>query len=296
MLRTDRLLQRNGDSMENPPADDLAAKIEQFFGVNCGDVERFVGAIGGWVERCRPVIEQFGEALISFHVAFSERMKLYPKLLDEVLPLAKRGWFIPGAIGLSDLAALAELCGNVSAEELDMHIAGLYRADIETQMNALLMEHPNRAFALRPALNAHLRGEYALSIPIFFAHVDGICNEREKRCVFCGNKNKSDRMRELAEKKVMDAKSVIPSNLYDHIIPLFEEMMWLPLSELLPLSYAESDREKNTYLGLNRHTVLHGLALAEYATEENSLKAFSMLSHVASLMAQQKDAATGNEG
>ena len=62
--------------------------------------------------------------------------------------------------------------------------------------------------------------------------------------------------------------------------------MWSSLSEKLPIAYNKKDREKFQYFELNRHMVLHGIADESYATEENSLKAFSLLSFMASLMSK----------
>lgn len=61
-------------------------------------------------------------------------------------------------------------------------------------------------------------------------------------------------------------------------------IIWTSFAEVLPIAYNKSDREKFDYEGLNRNLVMHGLALEEYATEENSLRAFSLLSAVGSLM------------
>jgi len=62
------------------------------------------------------------------------------------------------------------------------------------------------------------------------------------------------------------------------------EINWIPFAEPLPVAYSEKARESSKYDGLNRNTIMHGIALEEYATEENSLRAFSMLSHIGSLM------------
>lgn len=51
----------------------------------------------------------------------------------------------------------------------------------------------------------------------------------------------------------------------------------------LPLGYSKKERESLNYVGINRHTVLHGDATKDDATKENSLKAFSFLSYIASL-------------
>lgn len=224
-------------------------------------------------------------AIAQFRTAFEERMKLYPKLHAQVLPLARRGWFLSGAMGISDLMALADVCETSTADDLDAHVAALYRSDIKVQMKEILQTYPHRAFALHPALEAHQRGEYALSVPIFFAQADGIAFEDSKRYLFLNKKGEALRDVAAEELKALEAGAPTP-------LILLEMMMWQPLAEPLPVGYSQKERDSHSYNGLNRNTVLHGIALCEYATEENSLKAFSMLSYVASLMSQRKSGDT----
>lgn len=68
---------------------------------------------------------------------------------------------------------------------------------------------------------------------------------------------------------------------------LLSSAMWASISEKLPLAYNSVTRDRCGYDGLNRNTVLHGIADEGYATEENSLKAFSLLSFLASLLASE---------
>ena len=63
--------------------------------------------------------------------------------------------------------------------------------------------------------------------------------------------------------------------------------LWMPMAEQLPVAYNKAKRDEHGYQGLSRAAVLHGESL-NYATETNSLKAFSLLSYVASLLAATK--------
>ena len=67
------------------------------------------------------------------------------------------------------------------------------------------------------------------------------------------------------------------------LFDIVNETMWLSVAGELPIGYSEKQRKNLDYTGINRHTVLHGIARGEYATKENSLKAFSFLSYMASL-------------
>jgi hypothetical protein len=70
--------------------------------------------------------------------------------------------------------------------------------------------------------------------------------------------------------------------------------MWTSISEKSPISYNEKDRTKFDYNGLNRHMILHGIATESYATEVNSLKAFSLLSYMSALLDKRSDISTGS--
>ena len=56
-------------------------------------------------------------------------------------------------------------------------------------------------------MNAHLRGEYALSVPIFFAQADGISAAMVGRHIFSGKKGRSDHISSLAAEKISDLES-----------------------------------------------------------------------------------------
>jgi len=66
-------------------------------------------------------------------------------------------------------------------------------------------------------------------------------------------------------------------------LDLLEIEMLNPVSDRQPIGYDPKQRKANSYTGLNRNTVIHGEALEEYATEINSLKAFSLMCCIAAL-------------
>ena len=47
-----------------------------------------------------------------------------------------------------------------------------------------MRDYPEREFVLRPAGDAHLRGEYSLSIMAFFSQIDGICFDAFQKYIF----------------------------------------------------------------------------------------------------------------
>jgi len=150
----------------------------------------------------------------------------------------------------------------------------------------MIRHYPEREFVLRPAGDAHLRGEYALSVMAFFAQIDGICFQATERYVFQGG---DKHVSSLAAIKLETIERDDEGNLCGQFFALLHEIMWLSVSEKLPMSYSEKERRTFNYEGINRHTVLHGVAMKDYATKENSLKAFSLLSYMAPLVKAGED-------
>ena len=222
-------------------------------------------------ETYRPPLEGFFAAIdgmiLNLQAGQQQKLTVYPKLLAEVVPLAQRGWFVSGYFGLSEIMELASACGTVTTDVLAARVADMYGSSLVEHSDSLSQDYAARTFAIRPAVEAHRRGDYALSVPIFFVQAEGISHDREKQYIF--RKKDGQGIRNVARKRLALIQSVDPTP-YDSF-SRFMEIMW-PLADLLPI-----------YPELNRHTILHGIALAEYVTEENSLKALSLLSHVGAL-------------
>lgn len=219
---------------------------------------------------------------------FDARMEVYPELRRRALALGKEGWFLSTYFRIQQLDEVARQATSGDAQRLEQVVFGLYRESIVEHLDAIVEEYPDRAFALRPAVDAHLRGEYALSVPVFFAHADGICSRMADKNLFSGKA--PERVAHLAQTELAAMSATPARNSVLSFYAFLTEIMWTSVSENLPIAYNPSDREKHTYTGLNRNTVLHGIALEEYATEENSLKAFSLLSCIAALMSARAGA------
>jgi hypothetical protein len=157
--------------MANP--DDAIDGIRRFV-----ELARTIGAdVARTVTTHRPQIEalftSLGEAIRSFEAGHQQRLTLYPQLFAQVAPLAQRGWFISGYFGLSEMMELAGICSTVTPDALDRRVADMYRASLAEHVESLSRDYATRSFAIQPAINAHGRCEYALSVPIFFAQAKG---------------------------------------------------------------------------------------------------------------------------
>lgn len=250
-------------------------------------VEHAIAAAGNVVLGVGKAMAEAQATLMEFAKSatdsFNARMQVYPALAKEILPLAKRGWFVSMFFGLSELDLLAHSAGAGAPADIELLIAQLYREGISHHVQDILREYPGRAFLLRPSMDAHLRGEYAVSIPLFFILADGICFEKAEKGLFQGHGDEHIASRARAELEA--AKERTDENPIADLFSLMSSAMWASISERLPLAYNKDTRDRYGYEGLNRHTVLHGIADESYATEGNSLRAFSLLSFLAGLLA-----------
>jgi hypothetical protein len=225
-----------------------------------------------FAERLRGIIEQ----------GFRARLEVYPKLAEKIVRLAQRGWFLSRYFGLSEIDQLAHSAIMPSPDELEQCILRLYEEYFTIHLNDIIHDYPEREFILRPAGDAHLRGEYALSVMAFFSQIDGICFETTKKYFFL--RSNDQHVSSFAAFKLDEIRRDKDDDLLFHqVLGLLDGSMWLSIIGELPISFSENKRRNVGYDGINRHTVLHGTAMKEYATKENSLKAFSLLSYMASL-------------
>jgi hypothetical protein len=222
-----------------------------------------------------------GQAMAAIDNSFRARLEIYPKLAEKIVPLAQRGWFLSRYFGLREIDQLVHAAILPSSDALEQCISRLYEEDFSRHLNYVIGHYPERESILRPAGEAHLRGDYALSVIAFFSQIDGIFFDATKKSAFQGKHVSS-----LAAMKLESIRRGKDDDdpLFHQVFDLLHEIMWLSISEKLQMSYSENERRNIDYRGINRHTVLHGIAMKEYATKENSLKAFSFLSYMASFM------------
>jgi len=211
---------------------------------------------------------------------FETRMRVYPGLIDHLSEYAQQGWFISLYFGFSELDQLAQQCHGISIEQSEHLLLKMYSDSIFEHAGDIIRDNPDREFVIRPAIEAHKRKEYALSVPIFFAQAEGILSAKCGKYLFCGKKD--EQVFSLANKKMGDTSKELVDPLGD-LEALMARLRWMGLREKPPISYNQKEREKHNYFGLNRNMVLHGEVLEEYATEINSLKAFSLLSGISAL-------------
>lgn len=185
-----------------------------------------------------------------------------------LLTMGNHGWFFDLEMPLPFLWELENVLNEGDIKEAEAALVDYFRENLQSIENRFTVKFPHRAKIINSAFNAHKRGEYELSIPIFLAQTDGICYEVINQYLF---------MRVRGEKKPRTAIYVdtIASDTFRHAL-------LSPLSQPLPISASQNERNES-FNELNRHQVMHGESL-DYGTEINGLKSISLLNYVAQVL------------
>lgn len=133
----------------------------------------------------------------------------------------------------------------------------------------LKKEYEHRYKPIEAAIDAHKKQIYDLSIPVFLAQTDGICKEITGFTFF--GSNRKDDFKPYTSEWVNQFET-------DSIIRLLLE----PLRHKGGFNKHTSD---NNFLGLTRHSVLHGIE-SNYGNQLISCKALSMLYYIANVVNQ----------
>ncbi len=241
-----------------------------------------------FIESLASGAQKFAELGITLRRAYEKRFEHYPRLAENLDSLAKQGWFVSVDLPLSVYEELAfSLERLTSAPDrmalVDNLFVECFQPEIEALCKKLIEDNPHRAFAIQPAVAAHLRGEYALSVPVFFSQAEGIVRDRTERELFSKSPRRPwEHVNDWAKKKRVSVLQA--EDPFDY----FEDALWSPLALDLPITWSPKERKQHEYTGLNRHTTLHGMDL-DYASEVNSLKAFSLLCYVSSVFSSDPD-------
>ncbi len=284
---------------ENLAETSLGKALVHWFEENPDAIEKIGAALlgfGEFVQRIRSVVvsiveigvkaaDFIGRTLLEFHEAYAARIEQYPQLLAMIPELAQRGWFISEGLALSQIDELAMTAASNRIEDVENHLISVYNEHMDSLGRLVIDLIPSIEFLIRPAIAAHQREEYAVSIPMFFIVTDGVCFKTINRHLF-QSKNADDKLSVFAANKATSFSNEDEKNVILGFYDALSMAMWKALSERLPLAYTEKERERFGYSGLNRHTIMHGIAGEEYATKINSLKAFSLLNHLAVLTQQ----------
>lgn len=197
-------------------------------------------------------LEAFGAAL----QALPERTRVV------ATKAALRGWFIGPLLPLSFMRDLEALEGG---EDIDALFAEDYR-EAWTEVEQLVLEQlPARSHLLGEAFAAHREKRYALSIPVFLAQADGLCDDALK-----GRGHLFTTKDARVQERIRFMEDLLAQEDSRYVAAILEPLK-AALPSSAPLHLWEASR--NTF---NRNAILHGRDM-DYATELNSLRCISLI-------------------
>ena len=226
-----------------------------------------------WLNDNEEPIRRLAEGVVAFKVwgiddiASEDGSELRAILLDKEIPrtLIRHGWYPTADMSGMGIALLAEGLDDPEEERAASArqvFIETFRADADTLEQTLVEQFPNRAHVISDAFAAHRQDKFNLSIPVFFAQADGIAWGLFGRPLFSS--------------QTIQEADALASGIREGILrELFLSLMW----EEWPLALSARKRPAD-FSHLNRHQVMHG-EVCDYGTEENSLKAMSLLNFCA---------------
>ena len=222
-----------------------------------------------FAERLRQ-LNEFPKRIAEWDESFRRLVKELPERDRKALQrLGEEGWFVDPDMPVTLLRYLEALFRehpDEMAEALSGFLSGFYRKRLDVIEGKLIDSYPRRGHLFQQAFEAHCEGKYGLSVPVFLTQADGIFWERtpENQSLFIS-------------KQRMRASSEYASHISGRYIEIWLHPLIIPLP--LWMNKSERDDRSESFVGLNRHQVLHGES-TDYDTEQNSLKAISLLSYL----------------
>jgi len=245
-----------------------ALLIQNFFKALSQTIEEFANKYRRFLTTLNDpeFIKRILSGVQEYTKQFSEGTRL------SIFVLAQHGWFISLEMPPSPILECARSALDGEIDKVDNIMASFFRDNAGEINKALNSNFPNRSKILDNAFNAHRRGEYNLSIPVFLIQTDGICNELIGIQMFSRRNNKP--------------KTSAYADQFEQ--SSFLSALLEPFRVCLPLTASEKERELLTIENyLNRHEILHGAA-TNYGTELNSLKAISLINFVSTILQKVK--------
>ena len=175
--------------------------------------------------------------------------------------LSDHGWFWSPDTPIEQLRRFADSLGEKASCEKGA-ISSYFRGRIDSIETELSETYPRRSQILHDAFWAHGEGKYTLAVPVFLSQADGIWRDQFCENFFMGRKRKDT---------LQDIKNDPQLQYIVTMLTLLEPRE----GKNNPLWAIETERD-SSFGALNRHQVLHGESV-DYATEQNSFKAISLL-------------------
>lgn len=190
---------------------------------------------------------------------------IYENFQNAIIKISENDWYIDFDMTMSQIIQVSHYFENGQDEQANDLLKNYFDEEIDNISQRIFRKFPKRKKVLQAAINAHKESNYYLSIPIFYAQAEGICEE-------------------LTNVRFFSVKKGIPKT--SEIIEKFDGTN-LTLDLLKPLNLISSNRKNQNLenpLGINRHDILHGQS-TDYGDDKfNSYKAFSLLNYISDVL------------
>lgn len=235
---------------------------------------RLTIALSAWDKALQPALTRFTEAMKEYQPKLEEIMgqaanvlKQLPESQRHILEiLAKDGWYLDLDIYLTEISKVVELYKNDNFERAREIMCQHFMSHTETFSKNLSAQFPERAEVLTAAIDAHSKGQFALSVPVFLAQADGICAQATGIELYSKSRNGLPKL----------AAHQDTGNLGPFLVSLLQ-----PIIVVTPMTAGAKQRKRVDFSdALNRHAVLHG-ENSSYNTRLNSCRALSLLIYTA---------------
>lgn len=211
-------------------------------------------------DNFRPILPLLGEAVRQFPGKFQSAL----------MGLANEGWYIDPEWPIGQVIAVHDGLSDVETHNAaKAWLMDYFSENADSIESRLCTRHPEHAHILKKAFSAHRRGDYELSIPVLLIQADAICKSEHGQEIF------GQKARESLKNGVLGGR-----------------LSAKPLLDTTPLNASAKDRTPS-FVGLNRHRVIHGEDLS-YGTLENSLKAISWITFSSWVLKRIEEESTTN--
>lgn len=209
------------------------------------------------------------KALETSQIALNEYFRVVKKIPESVKLLAENGWYLPLDFHPVEINRMASYIKEGKSQIVDEGMITYLDEKLTNIQDQLNKKFPERSSAINASIRAHKKHEYYLSIPVFFAQIEGICEDLTGDRFF-KNKAKAPLTNEWL--KNFEADSVIKILLE-------------------PLKFSGPMRKLQDFdnpIGINRHDVLHGNSVDYGDSKINEYKILSLLYYIGDTVFEAK--------
>ena len=192
----------------------------------------------------------------------AKALKAYPDNMREGLAaMSQSGWYLDLEMGMSEPWRFKQAVDSGREADAEAEMVEHFEARAAGIHGELIQAYPRRREIFDAAFDAHLRGQYLVSIPVLLAQVDGICFDLANAHFFMGRE-----------------RSKVAAHAMQFAGSQIARAFLAPLESEMTIALSEKARPPG-FTGFNRHMVIHGESV-DYGTKENSLRAISLLNYI----------------